>query len=42
VLEHIGSPDARRLLDELSKGAEGSRQTREAKAALARLAQRKE
>ncbi len=42
VLEHIGSPEARRLLDELGKGAEGSRLTREAKAALDRLAQRKE
>ena len=38
VLEHIGSADARRLLDELGKGAEGSRLTREAKAALGRLA----
>jgi WD40 repeat protein len=39
VLEHIGSADARRLLDELGKGAEGSRLTREAKAALARLSE---
>ena len=41
VVEHIGSVEARRLLDELSKGAEGSRLTREAKAASARLSQRK-
>jgi WD40 repeat protein len=40
VLEHIGSADARRLLDELGKGAPGARLTREAKAALARLAKR--
>ncbi len=40
VLEHIGSPEARRLLDELSKGAEGSRLTREAKEALALLEKR--
>jgi WD40 repeat protein len=37
VLEHSGSAEARRLLDELSKGAGGARLTREAKAALARL-----
>ncbi len=37
VLEHIGSADARRLLDELGKGAVGARVTREAKAALERL-----
>jgi WD40 repeat protein len=42
VLEHIGSADARGLLDELGKGAGGARLTREAKAALARLSQRKE
>jgi WD40 repeat protein len=40
VLEHIGSADARRLLDELGKGAPGARLTREAKAALARLDKR--
>jgi HEAT repeat protein len=37
VLEHIGSPEARRLLEELSKGAEGARVTRDAKASLERL-----
>ena len=37
VLERIGSPEARRLLDELGKGAEGSRPTREAKESLGRL-----
>ena len=37
VLEHIGSPEARRLLKELGKGAEGARVTREAKASLDRL-----
>ncbi|HVS37006.1 MAG TPA: hypothetical protein VMS17_15705 [Gemmataceae bacterium] len=40
VLEHMGTADARRLLEELAEGAEGSRQTREAKAALERLAER--
>jgi WD40 repeat protein len=42
VLEHIDTPEARRLLDALGKGADGARLTREAKAALARLLQRKE
>jgi WD40 repeat protein len=42
VLEHIGSADARGLLDELGKGAGGARLAREAKAALARLLLRKE
>jgi WD40 repeat protein len=42
VLEHIGSVEARRLLAELSKGAEGSRLTHNAKAALGRLSLRKE
>jgi WD40 repeat protein len=37
VLERIGSPEARQLLDTLSQGARDARQTREAKAALARL-----
>ncbi len=42
ALEHIGSADARRLLDELGKGAAGARVTREAKAALERLSKREE
>jgi hypothetical protein len=40
VLEHIGSPEARRLLAELSKGTDGARLTRDAKAALERLSTR--
>jgi WD40 repeat protein len=38
ALEHIGTVEARRLLDELAKGAPGAHQTREALAAAARLA----
>ncbi len=38
VLEQIGTPQARRVLAGLAKGAEESRLTREAKACLARLA----
>ena len=38
VLEHIGSAEARQLLEELGKGAEGSRVTRDAKDSLQRLA----
>ncbi|MGH7170785.1 MAG: WD40 repeat domain-containing protein, partial [Gemmataceae bacterium] len=37
VLEHIGTPDARRLLAALAKGAPRARLTREAKTALKRL-----
>jgi hypothetical protein len=37
VLERIGSAHARRLLEELSKGAEGAEITREVKASLDRL-----
>lgn len=37
VLEQIGDAEARRLLTRLASGAEGARQTREAKAALGRL-----
>jgi RNA polymerase sigma factor (sigma-70 family) len=37
VLERIGNQEARQILDTLSKGAPDARQTREAKAALARL-----
>jgi RNA polymerase sigma factor (sigma-70 family) len=37
VLEHIGTPEARKLLADLSDGAAGARLTEDAKAALARL-----
>ncbi len=37
ALEHIHTPAARRLLEKLAAGAEGSRLTQEAKATLARL-----
>jgi WD40 repeat protein len=37
VLEHIGTPQARRVLEELSQGASGARLTEEAKASLERL-----
>jgi WD40 repeat protein len=37
VLEHAGTPEARRLLREVAGGAAGAWQTREARAALARL-----
>jgi len=37
VLERIGTPDAKKFLEELAKGHEFARLTREAKAALARL-----
>jgi RNA polymerase sigma factor (sigma-70 family) len=40
VLEHIGTPEARQVLARLAEGAEGARLTRDAKAALDRLAQR--
>jgi RNA polymerase sigma factor (sigma-70 family) len=40
LLEHLGSPDARDLLDTLARGAEDAALTREARAALLRLAQR--
>src|SRR5262249_61660266 len=40
VLEDIGTPEARKLLDELTKGAAESRLTREAKASLQRLERR--
>jgi hypothetical protein len=38
VLEHIGTPEARQLLRKLTEGAPDARLTREAKAALERLA----
>jgi WD40 repeat protein len=41
VLEDIGTPEARRLLQELAKGAPEARLTREAKASLGRLDLRK-
>lgn len=37
VLEHIGTPPARRLLEQLASGAADARLTREAKASLQRL-----
>jgi WD40 repeat protein len=37
VLEGLGTPDAKKLLEELAKGAAGSALTQEAKAALKRL-----
>jgi hypothetical protein len=37
VLEYIGNPESRKILEVLGQGAAGSRVTREAKAALARL-----
>lgn len=40
VLEHIGTPEARRVLKRMAGGAWEARQTREAKASLARLAKR--
>jgi WD40 repeat protein len=39
VLERIGSPEARRLLDEVAKGPPSSRSTRQARAALMCLAE---
>jgi hypothetical protein len=40
VLERIGSPEARRLLEALARGVPAARETREATASLERLAQR--
>ena len=37
ALEHLGTPEARTLLETLASGAAEVRQTREAKAALLRL-----
>jgi HEAT repeat protein len=39
VLEHLGTPEARKVLQVWSAGAEGALLTREAKASLARLQQ---
>jgi hypothetical protein len=40
VLERVGTPGARRLLEKLSRGAPGARLTREARTSLERLAKR--
>ncbi len=40
VLEHIGTAEARSLLEDLAKGVPEARLTREAKASLTRLAKR--
>jgi hypothetical protein len=40
VLEHIGSPQAKRLLERLAAGAPGARLTADAAAAVQRLARR--
>jgi hypothetical protein len=37
VLEHVGTPDARRLLQELAHGLPGARLTSEAQPSLRRL-----
>jgi hypothetical protein len=40
VLEHIGTPGARRVLEKLARGSPGDRLTEEAQASLGRLAKR--
>jgi hypothetical protein len=37
VLEKIGTPEARRVLERLASGFDGARETRDAKASLLRL-----
>jgi len=41
VLEHVGSEEARRVLQELTKGAAAARLTRDSRAALQRLMDRR-
>jgi hypothetical protein len=41
ILERIGTPDARRVLEALAKGAAQARLTQEARATLQRLAKRR-
>jgi WD40 repeat protein len=41
VLEHVGTPEATRCLEALAKGTPEARETREARAALGRLAKRR-
>jgi hypothetical protein len=41
VLEHIGGPEACRVLDVLARGAPGAHLTRDARAARQRIAQRR-
>ena len=41
VLEHIGTPEAREVLEKLANGAPEARLTQEAKASLGRLAKRR-
>jgi hypothetical protein len=38
VLEHLGTPEARQVLEELAQGAPGARPTEDARTALQRLA----
>jgi hypothetical protein len=40
ILEQVGTPEARELLEKLTKGASEARLTREAKASVERLAKR--
>ena len=40
LLEHLGTPEAKKILERLAEGVAESRQTKEAKAALKRLAAR--
>jgi WD40 repeat protein len=42
ILEEIGTPDARQVLEELAKGSQQSTVTREARATLERLAKRRQ
>jgi hypothetical protein len=40
VLEKIGTPEARRVLEQLASGLEGARETHDAKATIRRLERR--